>query len=122
MHITFVIAFIIGIAQALAVFPGISRSGVTIGVALLLGIHKKEASKFSFFMAIPIIIGAVLLESFSIHDIDLISWSNLIGGFLTSAIIGYFSISLLIKLIDKLHFWKFSFYVWSMSFIINYYV
>ena len=121
-QITFFYAFIIGFSQAIAILPGISRSGITIGVALLLGIHKAEATKFSFFMAIPVIIGAVLLEIITINDMYLIELDNLIAGFLTSAIIGYFSISLLIKLINKLHFWKFSFYVWSISFIINYYV
>ena len=91
-------------------------------MALLLGVYRKEASKFSFFMAIPIIIGANILQIINIDETYSFEFSNLMVGFITAATIGYFSISLLIKLIDKLHFWKFSFYVWSISLIINYYV
>jgi len=120
-RITFLYAFIIGIAQAFAILPGISRSGFTIGVALLLGIYGKEASKFSFFMAIPVILGAVVLEVTKISDVHLINFSNLFTGFLIAGITGYFCISWLIKIIDKSHFWKFSFYVCLMSFMINYY-
>jgi len=53
---------LIGLAQAMAILPGISRSGSTIGAALLLGISRAEAAKFSFLMALPPIIGANLLE------------------------------------------------------------
>ena len=120
--INIVFAFIIGLSQAIAILPGISRSGITIGVALLLGIYRKEASKFSFFMAIPIILGAVFFELAMIDSINSFQIYNLLTGFLTSALIGYFSISLLIKLIDKLHFWKFSIYLWFISILINYYV
>jgi undecaprenyl-diphosphatase len=55
-------ATLIGIAQACAILPGISRSGSTIGAALLLGISRSEAAKFSFLMALPPILGANLLE------------------------------------------------------------
>ena len=109
---------IIGVFQAFAILPGISRSGMTIGIALLLGINKKDASKFSFFMAIPVILGAVLLELINISDIQSVQVINLFIGFLVAALTGYFSINWLIKIIDRLYFWKFSFYVWLVSFII----
>ena len=118
LHINYSQAFIIGLFQAIAILPGISRSGVTIAVALLLGIHNKEASKFSFFMAIPVIIGAVILEMTKINQIESINFNSLIVGFSIAGIIGYFSISWLIKLINKLHFWKFSLYTWSIGLII----
>ena len=120
--INIIFALIIGASQAIAILPGISRSGITIGVALLLGVYRKEAAKFSFFMAIPIILGAVFLELVNLDNINFLQIYNLCAGFLTSAIIGYFSISLLIKLIDKLHFWKFSIYLLLISIVINYYV
>ena len=122
MKITVFEALIIGLVQAFAILPGISRSGITIALALLLGINKKDASKFSFFMAIPIIIGAVLLEIIRIDNIQSINLVNLTAGFLIAAITGYFCITWLIKIIDRLHFWKFSFYVWLVSLIIIYYV
>ena len=55
-------AFAIGLAQAVAILPGISRSGSTISAALLLGISREEAARFSFLMALPPILGAMLLE------------------------------------------------------------
>ncbi|PCJ81644.1 MAG: UDP-diphosphatase [Bacteroidetes bacterium] len=61
-ELTPVKASLVGIAQAFAILPGISRSGSTIGAALLLGISRAEAAKFSFLMALPPIIGANLLE------------------------------------------------------------
>ena len=120
MKFSYFQAFIIGLFQALAILPGVSRSGMTIGIALLLGVNKNEASKFSFFMAIPIIIGAVLLETININSIQSINLTNLFVGFLTAGITGYFSIKWLITIINRFHFWKFSFYVWLVSFIIYY--
>jgi undecaprenyl-diphosphatase len=93
---------------------------MTIGIALLLGVSKKNASKFSFFIAIPIIIGATLLELIKVENIFSIGLVNLAIGFVVAGISGYLSINWLIKLIDKSHFWKFSFYLWIVSFIIYY--
>ena len=56
-------AFVIGIAQAIAIFPGISRSGSTIATGLLLGVNKGEAARFSFLMVLPPILGATLLKA-----------------------------------------------------------
>ena len=61
-NITFIKSLIIGIAQAVAIIPGISRSGATISTALLLGIDKEKATSFSFLMVLPPILGATLLE------------------------------------------------------------
>ena len=108
---------IIGLCQAIAILPGVSRSGMTIAVALLLGINKNKASKLSFFMAIPAIIGATILEITKIDQSLPIDLINLIIGFGVSALIGYFSISWLIRLINKLHFWKFSLYTWIVGLI-----
>ena len=115
---------IIGFCQAIAILPGISRSGMTIAMALFLGMNRKEASKLSFFMAIPAILGATFFEIMKIDSLDSINFISLLIGFGVAAITGYFSISWLIKLINKLHFWKFSFYTWSIGLImmiLNYY-
>tara|TARA_Y100001970_G_C14179087_1_gene828763 strand:+ start:518 stop:1297 length:780 start_codon:yes stop_codon:yes gene_type:complete len=124
INLNYMNAIIIGVGQAFAILPGISRSGITITIALLLGLNRSEASKFSFFMAIPIIVGAVMLEIINVEKVNQIHFTNLILGALSATIIGYFSISWLIKLINKLHFWKFSFYTWSLGcvmLILNYY-
>ena len=56
-YISFRFAFIIGLFQAFTLLPGISRSGITIAVALLIGLNRKDAAQFSFYMAIPLLIG-----------------------------------------------------------------
>mgnify|MGYP006166285687 CR=1 FL=1 len=55
-------ALAIGLAQAMAIIPGISRSGSTIGMAIALGVSREEAARFSFLMALPVILGATALE------------------------------------------------------------
>ena len=61
-EINFVHAFVIGLSQAVAILPGISRSGATISTALLLGVKRDKAAKFSFLMVLPPIFGALLLK------------------------------------------------------------
>jgi len=61
-EVSFIHSFIVGIAQAIAILPGISRSGATISTSLLLGISKEEAARFSFLMVLPPIIGATLKD------------------------------------------------------------
>lgn len=62
-QVSFGRAFVIGMAQAIAIFPGISRSGSTIATGLLLGVNKSEAARFSFLMVLPPILGATLLKA-----------------------------------------------------------
>lgn len=85
-------AFFIGCAQALAIFPGISRSGSTISSGLLSGLKEKEAVKFSFMMAIPVIFGASILE---IGNNRLPP--ELIWGTLLSFVVGLLTIYLMLK-------------------------
>ena len=118
MKLNYLDIIVIGFSQAIAILPGISRSGMTITAALLLGINRQEASKLSFFMAIPAILGATFLETMKINSLESINIMSLIIGFGTAVIVGYFSISWLIKLINKLYFWRFSFYAWVVGLII----
>ncbi|MBN1827502.1 MAG: undecaprenyl-diphosphate phosphatase [Candidatus Eisenbacteria bacterium] len=62
-ELTYRIAFLIGVAQAIAILPGISRSGATIATALFLGLRRKEAAEFSFLLSVPAILGAALLTA-----------------------------------------------------------
>ena len=59
-NLTYIIVFLIGLSQAFAIMPGISRSGLTICTALFLGVYKNEATNFSFIIALPLIFGAVI--------------------------------------------------------------
>ncbi len=93
-------AFIIGIAQAIAVMPGLSRSGSTISTGLILGNHRDEVAKFSFLMVIIPILGAAILDlakgEFASVDIQ-----PLAAGFVAAFVSGYIACSWMIKLVRK---------------------
>ncbi|MCK5832743.1 undecaprenyl-diphosphate phosphatase [bacterium] len=102
--ITVVKSIIIGISQALAILPGISRSGSTISVGKFVGIAPSEAAKFSFLMAIPAITGAIIYEIISnMADFNPLYFIG-IG---VSAVIGYFSLKILINLVNSEKLWIF---------------
>jgi len=102
-HLNWKDASVMGFAQALAVFPGISRSGSTISGGLLRGLDRKTTGQFSFLMAIPIMSAAGVLSL-----IDLLSMPSTDGflgilaiGFITSGVVGFFSIKWLLEYISK---------------------
>ena len=103
--------FMIGLAQAVAIIPGISRSGMTITIAMAMGISGKEAAKFSFLLAIPAISGAGLLTaldtSFSLISIP---YMFLFSAFLSAFIVGYFSLKWLLGLLESGRFHLFGYY------------
>ncbi|MCM8769474.1 MAG: undecaprenyl-diphosphate phosphatase [Candidatus Omnitrophica bacterium] len=108
-------ALLIGLVQALAVLPGLSRSGSTIAVGLISGLSGPEAFRFSFLLAIPALAGAGLIEARN--------WSSspprvLLVGFSVCFLVSFFSISLLQKLVvrNKLHW--FAFYCLSLGLIL----
>lgn len=107
-------ALIMGIAQGLAVFPGVSRSGTTICAGLLSGGDKKECAKFSFLMSVPIIILSMLMEIFKIfiggQQVS-VNPIGLILGFLLAFILGILSIKFMLKLTEKVNFRWFSIYL-----------
>lgn len=97
-------AALIGLAQAFTPLPGISRSGTTITTALLLGVSREEAGRFSFLMALPAIFGAALLEVKDIEAITL-SFSAISAGFIGSFLTGIAALVILLKFVKqgKLH-------------------
>ena len=102
-------AFVIGLAQAVAVFPGLSRSGSTIATGLLLGNKKEKLAQFSFLMVIPPILGQALLDAkdLIIPSAEAVAetvstpTSALIVGFLAAFISGCFACKLMINLVKK---------------------
>lgn len=96
--IGFKIALVIGLAQMLAIIPGVSRSGITISMALFLGLKRKDAARFSFLLATPIILGAGLIK---IPDI-ISSGINMafVVGFLASGISGFLAVKWLLKYVE----------------------
>ena len=101
----------IGFSQALAIIPGISRSGMTISLALLFGISSKDAAKFSFMLAIPAILGASVL---TLSDIQFSQTQELLYPLMTTTFVsfvsGYFALKFLIKILNSGKFYYFSFY------------
>lgn len=105
-------AVIIGISQALAVFPGISRSGSTTSAGILLGLQREKAVRFSFLLAIPVILGAVLLNLPDIQGLDI--FSGLLG-FIFAFAFGILGIFLFLKRVSLKSFRWFAFYCFILG-------
>jgi undecaprenyl-diphosphatase len=101
----FVQAIIIGLAQAVAILPGISRSGATIATALLAGVDRNHAARFSFLMALPPILGATLLEvkdyAQAGEQASHLPATVLVAGFLAAFVVGLLACTLMINLVRK---------------------
>ena len=102
-HLTYVQAIIIGFAQALALIPGTSRSGVTLSAGLFLGLKPEAAARFSFLLSIPIILASALYEFIKIYKDETLQlqWVNLILGASISFIVALIVIHLFLKFISK---------------------
>jgi len=110
----------IGLAQATALVPGVSRSGATITLGLFLGLRREEAARFSFLMSIPIIAGAgglqlgeVLSRGMNVHE-----WLLFGAGFVTSAIVGYFTIRFLLDYLTNHSLSVFAYYRFAVAAIV----
>lgn len=109
-------AVLIGLAQALAIIPGISRAGSTITVARLLRIDRVSAARFSFFLSTPIILGASMLKLKAFFEAG-IGWPEVIG-VVTSAVVGYLAIASLIRFVGKVSYRVFFWYRLALSLLI----
>ena len=119
-EMTYKQAVIMGIAQGLAVFPGISRSGTTISAGMLSGTDKSKCAKFSFLMGIPIIILSMLLEIIKIFvykETISVNIPGLLLAFISAFLIGIVSIKLMMKLTEKSNFKWFSLYLLVIAII-----
>lgn len=107
-------ALVLGVAQGLAITPGISRSGTTIVVALLLGLTPMAAARFSFLMSVPAILGAVVLK---LDDADLagMDLAALGLGGLTAMVSGYGALVLLVLVVKRRRLASFAPYCWAMA-------
>ena len=108
-NLTLVKGFNIGLAQALAIIPGISRSGVTICTGLMMGLSTKEAARFSFLLAIPAISGAGILTAMDIDKISL-GMDVIFVGFLSSFLVGWAALKWLLNLLKTGKFHWFGVY------------
>lgn len=110
--ITLKAAVIIGLAQCLALVPGVSRSGITITAALLLGFSREAAARFSFLLSLPIVAGAAIFKLGALvkTGIPADEVAPLIIGIVTSAVFGYISVAILLKMVQRSSLYPFVWY------------
>lgn len=106
---------LMGIAQAFAILPGISRSGSTIVTGLYTGMSRENVANFSFLMVLPVLAGAMLVEALELREVGLQAGEAgaLIAGFFASFIAGYLALSYLIRLLKREKFHLFAWYCWA---------
>ncbi len=111
-------AVLVGFAQAVAILPGISRSGATIASSVLLGIDRTKAARFSFLMVVPLIFGKIAKDvldgAFSQVNVNM---AELICGFIAAFLTGLFACKLMIKLVQKSQLKYFSYYCFGVAII-----
>ncbi|MBN1897622.1 MAG: undecaprenyl-diphosphate phosphatase [Spirochaetes bacterium] len=112
-------ALMIGLAQGIAILPGISRSGITIITGLVLSLKREEAARFSFLISIPALLGSIMMEAL---DSEMISFSftTLGFGFIFSFIFGLLGIITLLKLLQKAKFFYFGIYLLVLVVILGF--
>ena len=118
-------ALVIGIMQAIAVIPGISRSGATLSGALSRGLNRDFAARFSFLLSIPAILGAAV---FGLKDLAKGSESGIAGGSIgaiaiiagtiTAAAVGFFAVRLMLKIVREKSLWGFAVYTGVLGFLV----
>jgi undecaprenyl-diphosphatase len=112
-------AILIGCAQALALMPGVSRSGSTIAIALLLGFKRPDAARFSFLIGIPAILGAGVFELKDAFEADAIGgWQPLLVGTVVAAVSGYASIAWLLRYLGRRTLVPFGIYRIALAFLL----
>jgi len=111
--ITYKTALLMGAAQGFAIFPGLSRSGITISTALLLGLKREKAFKFSFLLSIPAIIGDLIVEAYKQRGqlaTQTIGSAELLIGIAIAMIAGYIAIKIVLKTVMSKKFHYFAIY------------
>lgn len=117
-NIDFKTAFMIGVAQGIAVIPGLSRSGLTITTALLLGVKRDEAFKFSFLLSVPAVLGAFFLTLqtfFNDQKVSDVDFSETFVGVIVAMVVGYLALKLLWKILEGKRIHVFAFYCWILG-------
>lgn len=113
-------AIMLGLFQAIAIIPGISRSGITISALLFRQIDRETAFKFSFLVSIPAVLGAVILEAKDISAACKVNFGNLSAGFIFSLLTGLFSLWVLKLVLRKAKLHYFGYYCIAIAIIAFY--
>lgn len=110
LSMTWKLALIIGCAQALALIPGTSRSGITMTAALLLGFSRSDSARFSFLLSIPVIALSGLLEGITLAGADDVPWGSMFAGGLVAGVTAYLAIHFFLGFIKRLSMMPFVLY------------
>lgn len=122
-HVTIKDAVIIGCAQALALIPGTSRSGVTITAGRILGFDRLDAARFSFLLSVPVILLASLYELFALLVGDApVPWSQLFVATIVAAIVAYISIEFFMRILLRVGLLPFAIYRLVLAAVILYWL
>ena len=116
-EVAILIALAVGAAQGLALIPGISRSGTTIVCALVCGLRRELAARFSFLLAIPAIIGATLIQ-LNADAIGRVGLLSLTSGFVSAALVGLVALKILMGMVRKGKLYWFAPYCWALGLLI----
>lgn len=109
-------ALLIGVGQGIAILPGISRAGVTIVLALLLGANRERAAEFSFFLSIPAILGAIVLEAPEAMEATADGQMGVyLVGALAAAVFGVFALRSLLQVLRRAQMYRFAWYCWFIG-------
>jgi undecaprenyl-diphosphatase len=116
-------AILIGVAQALALVPGTSRSGITITAAMALGFERQDAARFSFLLAVPVILLATLYSLLGLlSSAAPVAWGQLAIGVIVSAIVAYLSIEFFMRFVTRIGLLPFAIYRFALAAVIFYVV
>ena len=116
--VNYINAIIVGIAQAIAILPGISRSGATISTCVLLGIDKEKAARFSFLMVVPLIIGKVSKDLLDEETFSVVAdYTPLTIGFIVSFVVGLVACQWMIKIVKNAKLFYFAYYCFAVGII-----
>lgn len=116
--VSYINAFIIGLSQAIAILPGISRSGATISTSVLLGIDRDRAARFSFLMVVPLILGKIVKDILDgALTADFVNSMPLVVGFTGAFVAGLLACQLMISLVRKAQLRFFSYYCFFVGFL-----
>jgi undecaprenyl-diphosphatase len=117
--VSFPNALIIGIAQAIAILPGISRSGATIATSVLLGVDREKSARFSFLMVVPLIFGKIAKDLLSSDEITTVGISNttIIAGFIMALVTGIIACTWMIKIVKRSKLSYFAYYCFVVGIV-----
>lgn len=120
IKLTFKSALSIGCIQAIAILPGLSRSGSTIALGVILGIDKNRTARFSFLMVIPLIFGSIAKSLAEIHNSTIIEFNffPMLFGFIAAFVTGIFACKWMIDWVKKAKLWYFSIYCFIIGAVV----